>query len=309
MSRLPVSVIIPCYNREGRIAAAIESALAEGVEVVVVDDGSTDMSWSVIQSFAGRIKAERITNSGPSAARNKGFSLSTQQYIQFLDSDDVLVPGSMRLAYESSRKLSESEILLAHADWGGMAARSMEEGRIAVPDLLSWPVGTPLPFHKRKAFERAEGFDPELRFAEDHDLVVRLCLLNYTFVSSSLVTCKVGHHSDHRVSRSPDVRLQQRRAHFKIADALAQHGDAKFFAPHARLLWTAGRDAARDRDRQLAEEFFVRAVQLAGRQAWPKNAAIRALYATVGPYRAEHAIQIAKRLLGDSQGQGKHLRQ
>ncbi|HXG81007.1 MAG TPA: glycosyltransferase, partial [Sphingomicrobium sp.] len=72
------SIVIPCFNRERFIGEAIDSALRQGpdVEVVVVDDGSTDGSWPVIESFGGRIRSARTANRGPGAARNTGVSLA-----------------------------------------------------------------------------------------------------------------------------------------------------------------------------------------------------------------------------------------
>lgn len=89
-----VSVIIPVHNAEKYLPAAIESALAQTwphVEVIVVDDGSTDSSLSV----AKRYESDRVTlmhqeNSGASAARNKGLEMAGGAYIQFLDADDLL---------------------------------------------------------------------------------------------------------------------------------------------------------------------------------------------------------------------------
>src|SRR5689334_8631307 len=90
-----VSVIIPCYNSGRWIAEAIDSALSqtyEPLEVVVVDDGSSDDSLPIIRSFESRIIWRSGPNRGGNAARNLGFSVSTGTYIQWLDADDTLVP-------------------------------------------------------------------------------------------------------------------------------------------------------------------------------------------------------------------------
>ena len=74
-----ISVVIPCYNTERWVARAIDSALAqEGVrvEVIVIDDGSTDGSLEVIRGYDGRIRWETGPNRGVSAARNRGLALA-----------------------------------------------------------------------------------------------------------------------------------------------------------------------------------------------------------------------------------------
>lgn len=93
-----VSIIIPTYNRVRFVGEAIESALAqrEGIEVVVVDDGSTDETSSLLASFADRVRIFRQPNAGPSAARNLGAQQARGEFLAFLDSDDILESGAVR---------------------------------------------------------------------------------------------------------------------------------------------------------------------------------------------------------------------
>ncbi|CAN7604828.1 glycosyltransferase [Phenylobacterium sp. LjRoot219] len=95
-----LSVVIPCFNYEHYVAEAIESVLSQAgpdVEVIVVDDGSTDGSWRVIQQYAARVAALRIENSGSRRASLAGFARSTGRFIYFLDADDMLCPGALAL--------------------------------------------------------------------------------------------------------------------------------------------------------------------------------------------------------------------
>src|SRR5690242_7347043 len=90
-----VSAVIPCYNAERWIGEAIQSCLNQTyspIEVVVIDDGSTDHSLAVIKSFGHKIKWETGPNRGGNHARNRGFTLSVGKYVQFLDADDYLLP-------------------------------------------------------------------------------------------------------------------------------------------------------------------------------------------------------------------------
>ncbi len=94
-----LSVVIPNYNYGGFVGQAIESALALDwplLEVLVVDDGSTDHSRSVIDGFGARITAIYQENAGQRAAYNAGFQQSRGQIVIFLDSDDLLEPSLMK---------------------------------------------------------------------------------------------------------------------------------------------------------------------------------------------------------------------
>ena len=90
-----VSAIIPVYNRERLVARAIDSALAqegEPVEVIVVDDGSTDGTAEVLRGYGERIQAVHQVNAGRSAARNAGLERARGEWVAFLDSDDAWDP-------------------------------------------------------------------------------------------------------------------------------------------------------------------------------------------------------------------------
>ena len=94
-----ISVIIPCYNAQATVAETIESALAQDValEVIVVDDGSTDGSAGVLKGFGDRITTVFGPNQGVSGARNLGIDRARGEWIQFLDSDDLLLEGTLAL--------------------------------------------------------------------------------------------------------------------------------------------------------------------------------------------------------------------
>lgn len=101
-----VSVIIPNFNRAGLIGQTISNLLNQSMppaEIVVVDDGSTDDSLAVIQSFGSAVKLLKQNNQGPGAARNAGLELVTGEFVQFQDSDDLLSLNKL----ESQAKLLE----------------------------------------------------------------------------------------------------------------------------------------------------------------------------------------------------------
>jgi len=94
-----VSVIVPCFNAEPWVGAAIESALAQNwteLEVIAVNDGSTDGSLSALSRYAGpRVRVIDRPNRGAAAARNAALGAAKGEFFQFLDADDILAPAKI----------------------------------------------------------------------------------------------------------------------------------------------------------------------------------------------------------------------
>lgn len=105
MERVKVSVIIPVYNTDKYIASAIESIINQSlreIEIIVINDGSTDESLSIIERYAKddkRIKVYTQTNKGLSRTRNKGIDEATGDYIYFMDSDDLIDQDTLEMCY------------------------------------------------------------------------------------------------------------------------------------------------------------------------------------------------------------------
>lgn len=106
MNQMPlISVIVPVYNVEGYLAACINSIIAQtysNLEIILVDDGSTDSSGSLCDTFAAkdsRIRVIHTANGGLSCARNHGIDISKGDYITFVDSDDTITPDALSTLY------------------------------------------------------------------------------------------------------------------------------------------------------------------------------------------------------------------
>ncbi|MBL4672696.1 MAG: glycosyltransferase family 2 protein, partial [Arenicella sp.] len=93
-----ISVIIPTFNRQDDVVEAIQSVLDQGdfdIEIIVVDDGSTDQTRQQVRRFGGACRYVFQPNGGPSAARNAGLKLAKGELISFLDSDDLWLFGKV----------------------------------------------------------------------------------------------------------------------------------------------------------------------------------------------------------------------
>ncbi|MEZ6132848.1 MAG: glycosyltransferase [Planctomycetaceae bacterium] len=93
-----VSVIIPVYNAERYLKETLDSVFQQEIaatEVIVIDDGSTDGSWGIVQSYGDRIRSVRQANAGVAAARNAGIAAATCDWVAFLDSDDIWEPEKL----------------------------------------------------------------------------------------------------------------------------------------------------------------------------------------------------------------------
>jgi glycosyltransferase involved in cell wall biosynthesis len=115
-----VSIIIPCYNAARWLQATLDSALAQtwpAIEVILVDDGSTDHSVEIAQRYASRgVKILTQPNRGASAARNLGLATARGDFIQFLDADDLLAPDKIEQQMQVLQ--THSIDTLAMGSWG-----------------------------------------------------------------------------------------------------------------------------------------------------------------------------------------------
>jgi glycosyltransferase involved in cell wall biosynthesis len=116
-----VSIVMPVYNRDALIARALDSVLAQtftDYETIIVDDGSTDRTWEVVDRFASRearVRPFRQPNGGPGAARNVGIENACGGWIAFLDSDDIWTPAKLANAMRLARENRDVEFI--HTNW------------------------------------------------------------------------------------------------------------------------------------------------------------------------------------------------
>src|SRR5437867_5272527 len=126
MPRL-VSILIPVYNAESFVAETIHSALDQtwpAKEVIAVDDGSTDRSAKILESFGSRIRIIGQENRGASAARNRALAEARGEVIQYLDADDLLAPDKIEI--QLRRLESEPARSIASCAWSKFRDHPLE---------------------------------------------------------------------------------------------------------------------------------------------------------------------------------------
>ena len=119
MSGQLVSILIPCYNAAPYISAALDSALAQTwleKEIIAVNDGSTDGSGEILESYRSRgVRIIHQENKGQCAAANHAFEECSGDYIKFFDADDLLAPRTVELQME---RVAGSTTAVASCEWG-----------------------------------------------------------------------------------------------------------------------------------------------------------------------------------------------
>jgi glycosyltransferase involved in cell wall biosynthesis len=179
-----ISVVIPTYNTASLVVEAIDSALAQTLpplEVVVVDDGSTDDTEARLAAYGGRITYVRQPNAGVSSARNRGLGMARGELIAFLDSDDTWHP--CKLEIQASRLTADSGLALLGTRTFLLPTHSPPEVADDRPALeeVTWErlaVSNPLiassVLVRRSVLDRVGGFDIGLSGNEDRDLWLRV---------------------------------------------------------------------------------------------------------------------------------------
>ena len=183
-----LSIIIATYNMSRFIAETLESVLRQtrtDYEIIVIDDGSTDATATVLQPYRKYIRYRYQENEGVSYARNVGLRMAMADWVLFLDADDTLAPTKLEHQLALTNPDDES-LAMIHSGWWLMD----EIGNVldcVTPyekhpdlDLMNWllwkPVFPGAMIFRKQWVEKVGGFDIQMTHAEDVDLVLRIAL-------------------------------------------------------------------------------------------------------------------------------------
>jgi len=191
---MKISIIVAVYNQESFLEECIESALNQtykNIEIIVVNDGSTDNSGEILKKYSDVIKIIEKENGGISSAYNLGIKNMTGEWMKTLDSDDILLPDAIETFVEYVKKIknNESYVFYTHYDVinevGEKNYAFMEPNYNNLDDfeantlLLDHMSGVPVTrFYHKSIFEKYGFFNEKIRLAEDYEFTLRLCLLH-----------------------------------------------------------------------------------------------------------------------------------
>lgn len=310
-----VSVIIPVFNAAPFLQAALDSALGQGlsgVEIIVVDDGSTDESLSIARRFEPAVTVLSQPNRGSSAARNAGARIARGQYLVFLDADDFLLPGALAAQYGHGQRLPAGQILYGRASrlTDHTGCLHPHSDRDAKPDnsdslanlLLDPPVVTSV-LYPKPLFDAMGGFAEDLLMREDYDLFARILLRGHAAIASPVsVFVYRDHSTPGRVSRRRSVEAFQSQ-HLMFARQIALLRECPPGATRddltrglAATIWISARTCLRAGYRTEAKALFDLARSLHTPGMVKGSVVYRALTALAGPMLAEAVLDRVKAL-------------
>jgi glycosyltransferase involved in cell wall biosynthesis len=273
-----VSVVIPTYNAREYLAetlASVRDQTLQDVEVVLVDDGSTDDTLRVARNFGASLDLTIIAqaNAGPAAARNAGINAARGQYCAFIDSDDTMIPT--RLADQVAQLEAESDFGLVYSDLetfddSGIihatrrAFSNPQQGMILDHLLLDNFITTSTVMAPKERLIEAGLFDSRRRVSEDFDLWLRMAYRwKIGFVDRPLVRYR------RRSGSLSDDKLRTGQSALNVIESFWQaHPEYAQLHPDlvrrsvARHLLAAGAAAATQRRRWLALSYLARALRL-----------------------------------------------
>jgi glycosyltransferase involved in cell wall biosynthesis len=171
-----VSVIIPVYNAAEYLPETIDNVLAQdyqSLEIILVDDGSTDNSLEVIKTFCDQAKIYSQEHKGPSFARNLGLSKAQGDVIAFIDADDLWPPGRLQIMLQRLMDDPQLDIILGRTKWIGDLSKIHGNVQFESPDKTAVIMSLGSALIRKSAFEATGNFDETLSGYEDLDWFMR----------------------------------------------------------------------------------------------------------------------------------------
>ena len=203
-----ISVIIPCFNAEPWIRQTLQSVISQGLdnmEIIVIDDGSTDESANIVEKDFTFVRLIRTKNQGASKARNLGTEISKGEFIQYLDADDLLAPDKLKIQMEALRN---SDADIAYGNWqefrempGGNFVKTKEfKRKMSMPDIdLFSDFWCPPAVYlfRRSIVEKIGGWNERLPIIQDARFVLDCALHAGRFVyCEGLMAYYRAHYKD-----------------------------------------------------------------------------------------------------------------
>ncbi len=307
-----VSVIIPCYNKKEYIGAAIESALSlsyGNVEVIVIDDGSTDQSLSVIREYDDEVIWHRQKNRGAPVARNRGISIATGEYVKFLDADDLLVKGVLEKQVEQTRKCcGKDEIVFgdfATINGAGeiidlITYDSVEYGNnVSLRNILKENIWTSSPLHKLKHLQKVNKFNSKITKKQEYYLHLKMAINGIKFKYKNCLTFYSRRRIEGRITSIDHLKHDPMYAYRdikRVVNRIESPLPSPVRKSFGRDLWKKGRRLLRLGHEEEALTYFDEAKTISSKNPVVGSLAYRLAVSVFGPTIAEKFSEIKKYL-------------
>jgi glycosyltransferase involved in cell wall biosynthesis len=209
-----VSVVIPVFNGERFLREAVESVLAQqysSLEIIVVDDGSTDGTANVARSLPETVRYLYQTNQGPAAARNRGIEQAQGSLIAFADADDLWPADKLELQLPYLIKEPAVDIVL-----GRIQQVLLSEAQEIAEPAFSVNLGSAI--IRKSVFERVGLFDETMRYSEDVDWFMRARESGAAIVTIDAVTLLYRQHEENMTRGKSTSELNVLKALKKSLD-------------------------------------------------------------------------------------------
>src|SRR5256885_8166094 len=232
-----VSILIPCFNAEGWVAQAIESALSQTwpeKEVILVDDGSTDASLTIIKTFGDRIRWESGPNRGSNVARNRLLELAHGDWLQYLDADDYLLPEKIACQMEFIAANPAADVVFGPATIEHWANGSARRVLLPIPEphdlwilLARWYLPqTGAALWRKQAMVDVGGWKSDQPCCQEHELYLRLLMAGKRFAYCEHNGAIYRHWGEHTLWRAnvPEVHRQRLKIEQSLENFLREQG-------------------------------------------------------------------------------------
>jgi glycosyltransferase involved in cell wall biosynthesis len=323
-----VSVVTPCYNAALFVRETIDSVRAQtypAIEHIVVDDGSTDESWEIIRSQEPPVTGVRLEqNRGGAYARNRGAERARGEFLMFLDADDILAPTTIAALVAAVRDRPGA---IAYCPWrrlrsvGAQWVTGPAEMRLPVSKadhLKGWLTDSWVPtcsvLWRRETYECTGGWDEDLTWGDDGDLMLRALARGAGLVKAQGGEGYYRYHGHTRLSVSSDSGSERKfRSQMHVLEKLQAELERQGrLPPYATAIGLAYHRlvsrAFQQGHRKLARECLRRGESLAGPRAVSRTRAGRLLVRVFGIERKERIAAMLARF-GIATPQRQQIRQ
>ena len=291
------SVVMAVFNRAKYLHQAIDSVLAQtftDFELIAVDDGSTDESLEILESYGSRIRVVRQPNQGPEVARNTGAALAQGEYLMMVDSDDLLLPNAMATYDRVIRTFDSPPLVL------GSQIYFRDDEVVPAKALAPHPVEV-LKYHdyfskdtiksrstfgvsngnlviRKSVFDEVGGFrnsTPQTFHAEDQNLILKLGTYGPFIVLLKPYTCAFRRHQENSLKNVNAItdgvlRLQNSERHGEYPGGSERRWD-RYAAVGGMALFWAYKGCWRAGHRKLACRVVLKSAPMVFAALWKKS--------------------------------------